>query len=97
MNRIFNRFEKILNFVLEGTKRTVKPNIRGTHLLRAVPMNRKFEELLLILGKTVAAPHTLQETGDTKRNAQNLGIMGSVPQFASFWPFKLFGISLAVE
>lgn len=59
MNRIFNRFEKILNFVLEGTKQTLKPNIRGTYMLCAVPMNRKFEELLLILGKTVAASHTL--------------------------------------
>lgn len=45
MNRIFNGFENMLNFLLEGTKQTVKPNIRGTHLLCAVPVNRKFEKV----------------------------------------------------
>jgi len=45
MNGIFDRFEKMLNFVLEDTKQTIEPNIRRAHLLCAAPINRKYRKV----------------------------------------------------
>lgn len=67
MNRIFDRFENMLDFVLEDTKWAAKSNIRSTHLLCAAPpMNRKLRVVTVNFRQNSVCSSPTLGNGDTK-------------------------------